>query len=352
MLKEIRERAALQKIMRGLTVGLFVAVLGTVLWFTGVQGEAIGAERENEYIQSLPEDRKEMMLAVVRLGREGIDGAALPGVEAQDFYFAVQVVIWEIQQQLRVLLRDGEGLVTGTARVDAQDMSRDDFFNLVRDRPAEKCYHYLEERMNDYLLEEALTEEEGPRQPASWEFPMAEFGNEEGLWYFVPQISSAEMNSPTEPLPPREPPPALLAQNPLTQSVALEARRGDWERRGQPSPGEAGLAGESPLRPEPENPVKTPEPPKTSTQVVVPRETLEGSAAAPRELPIKMSPKAAQTLEPQKEQPTFNRLERAQREFENPSGDERGANTALLTLLISLTATGIASLLFALRREG
>ena len=61
------------------------------------------------YFKNMPEDVKKLMLAAIYYGRNGINSVPVAGADDEDFYFATQVIIWEVQQQLRVMVRDSRG---------------------------------------------------------------------------------------------------------------------------------------------------------------------------------------------------------------------------------------------------
>ena len=86
-------------------------------------------EDDVKYFRNMPEDVKRLMLASIYYGRNGINKVPVSGADDEDFYFATQVVIWEVQQQLRVFTRNSEGRITGTVKKDAHGLSKDFFYN-------------------------------------------------------------------------------------------------------------------------------------------------------------------------------------------------------------------------------
>ena len=67
-----------------------------------------------------------MMLAVTYYGKNGDNPLPVSGVSGEDYYYATtQVMIWEVQQQLRVFEQDRNGRITGTKRVAAHGMQAD-----------------------------------------------------------------------------------------------------------------------------------------------------------------------------------------------------------------------------------
>lgn len=104
------------------------------------------------YFANMPEDVKKLMLAVTYYGKNGKNKLPVSGVNGEDYYFATQMVIWEVQQQLRVFTRDSNGRITGTKRVEAHGMQADFFYRALKGRAAEKCYDYIIENINNHFV--------------------------------------------------------------------------------------------------------------------------------------------------------------------------------------------------------
>lgn len=108
------------------------------------------------YFKNMPEDVKKLMLAAIYYGRNGINSVPVAGADDEDFYFATQVIIWEVQQQLRVMVRDSRGKITGTEKKDAHGLSKDFFYNDLKGRAAEKCYDYIVEKISSHYVTPAF----------------------------------------------------------------------------------------------------------------------------------------------------------------------------------------------------
>lgn len=104
------------------------------------------------YFSHMPEDVRKLILAVTYYGKNGENSLPVSGVNEQDYYYATQVMIWEVQQQLRVLDRDGHGRITGTKRVAAHGMQDDYFYRSLKGRAAEKCYQFLVENIGNHFV--------------------------------------------------------------------------------------------------------------------------------------------------------------------------------------------------------
>ncbi len=119
-----------------------------------VQTEYRGSEylADKAYFSHMPEDVKKLILAVTYYGRNGENDLPVSGVNSEDYYYATQVMIWEVQQQLRVFERDSSGRITGTKRVAAHGMQADYFYRSLKGRAAEKCYNFLAENISNHFV--------------------------------------------------------------------------------------------------------------------------------------------------------------------------------------------------------
>lgn len=114
--------------------------------------ESTGYLTDKAYFSHMPEDVKKLMLAVTYYGKNGDNPLPVSGVSGEDYYYATQVMIWEVQQQLRVFERDSNGRITGTKRVAAHGMQADYFYRSLKGRAAEKCYDFLAENIGKHFM--------------------------------------------------------------------------------------------------------------------------------------------------------------------------------------------------------
>lgn len=114
--------------------------------------ESTGYLTDKVYFSHMPEDVKKLMLAVTYYGKNGDNPLPVSGVSGEDYYYATQVMIWEVQQQLRVFERDRNGRITGTKRVAAHGMQADYFYRSLKGRAAEKCYDFLAENIGKHFV--------------------------------------------------------------------------------------------------------------------------------------------------------------------------------------------------------
>jgi len=95
----------------------------------------------NAYFSKLPATvRTGIMLATIFGWQPGLQ-VPVPGCNDDDWYWATQVIIWEYQQKLRFspTILQGNGYVSSNY-----------FQSTLAGRPAEKCYNYILESMEDY----------------------------------------------------------------------------------------------------------------------------------------------------------------------------------------------------------
>ena len=104
------------------------------------------------YFQNLPQDVRKLILAATYYGQNGSNKLPVSGVNSEDYYFATQMLIWEVQQQIRVFERDSSGRITGTKLIDNHGMGKDFFYRYIKGRAAEKCYNYMVEIIKKHFV--------------------------------------------------------------------------------------------------------------------------------------------------------------------------------------------------------
>lgn len=99
--------------------------------------------RNSAYFQNLPTTAQYGIMLTSVYGWHPGRTAPIPGTNEDDFSIATQTIIWEFQQQLRlsptVLQANGYG-VRG-----------DNFLRMIQGRPAEQCYYWILEQMNNHM---------------------------------------------------------------------------------------------------------------------------------------------------------------------------------------------------------
>ena len=96
----------------------------------------------NDYYERLPEAAKQGIWLTLQFGYEDGKTSPVPGTNEDDYWVATQVLVWEYQQGIRqgVLPRQKNGQVR-----------EDIYYNMLKDRPAERCYNWILAKMEDYL---------------------------------------------------------------------------------------------------------------------------------------------------------------------------------------------------------
>lgn len=96
----------------------------------------------NNYYECLPVAARQGISCVLMFGYE--DGMTSPveGTNADDYWIATQVLVWEYQQGLR----EGSSQRHANGKVRA-----DVYYNMICNRPAEYCYNWIVEQIRGYL---------------------------------------------------------------------------------------------------------------------------------------------------------------------------------------------------------
>ncbi len=97
----------------------------------------------SKYFLLLPYSAQQGIMMTVMYGYQ--EGKAIPiaGLNADDAFFAGQVLIWEYQQGIRT---------DAGARKDNGKVKADTYYNLLKGRPAEKMYNYLLEKIRTHSV--------------------------------------------------------------------------------------------------------------------------------------------------------------------------------------------------------
>lgn len=95
------------------------------------------------YFASLPYSAQLGIMMTVMYGYQ--EGKTIPiaGLNADDTFYAGQVVIWEFQQGIRT---------DAGARKDNGKVKADTYYNLIKNRPAEKMYRYLLDKIRKHSV--------------------------------------------------------------------------------------------------------------------------------------------------------------------------------------------------------
>ncbi len=96
----------------------------------------------NDYFERLPESAKQGIYLTLLFGYEDGRTSPVPGTNEDDYWIATQALIWEYQQGLRK--GPDELQDNGPVRQNV-------YFDIVRNRPAERCYQWILNSIRDYL---------------------------------------------------------------------------------------------------------------------------------------------------------------------------------------------------------
>lgn len=97
----------------------------------------------SEFFLMLPYSARIGIMSVLLYGyREG-QTVPIAGLNADDAFYAGQILIWEYQQGIRT---------DAGARKDNGKIKADIYYNLIKGRPAEKMYHYLLEKIGNHSV--------------------------------------------------------------------------------------------------------------------------------------------------------------------------------------------------------
>lgn len=103
----------------------------------------------SEYFQKLPlEAQYGIMMTLLYGWHEGIP-SPVEGTNADDYVVATQLIIWEYQQQLRT---------SPSERFTNNGIDGDSYYNMIKGRPAEKCYHWILDRVAKHYTIPSFTE--------------------------------------------------------------------------------------------------------------------------------------------------------------------------------------------------
>ena len=99
-------------------------------------------EMPNDYYERLPEAARQGIWLTLQFGYEDGKASPVPDTNEDDYWLATQVLVWEYQQGIRrgVFPRQNNGQVEA-----------DIYYNMIKDRPAERCYHWILTQMETYL---------------------------------------------------------------------------------------------------------------------------------------------------------------------------------------------------------
>lgn len=118
--------------------------------------KAIDSTKGKNLFKGLPSDARSIIAATLCYGRDGKRKVPVSKANDADYYFATQIIIWEAQQGLRTITKKN-GSVSGTKLAEAHGMKAQHMQSFLKGRPAQRCYNWLVDKVNDHLKTYSFT---------------------------------------------------------------------------------------------------------------------------------------------------------------------------------------------------
>ena len=112
----------------------------------------VGKDTSDAYMQNLPPDISKALKYALLCGfNSDTKSSPVSGTNLDDFSFATQIIVWEIQQQLRT------GYNKSDLTANKWGTPAKVYYEQLEGRPAEKCYDYILGKMKSYSLIPSFT---------------------------------------------------------------------------------------------------------------------------------------------------------------------------------------------------
>ena len=120
----------------------------------------VGKASSDAYMQLLPWDIQQMVKYALLCGfNSDVKKSPVANTNLDDFSFATQIIVWEIQQQLRT------GYNKGDLKANKWGTPATVYYEQLKGRPAEKCYEYILNKMKAYSIVPSFTNEMKSKAP-------------------------------------------------------------------------------------------------------------------------------------------------------------------------------------------
>ena len=120
----------------------------------------VGKDTSDRYMQNLPPDvSKSLKYALICGFNSEVKKSPVGNTNLDDFSFATQIIVWEIQQQLRT------GYNKGDLKANQWGTPATVYYEQLKGRPAEKCYEYILNKMKAYSTVPSFTNEMKSKAP-------------------------------------------------------------------------------------------------------------------------------------------------------------------------------------------
>ena len=112
----------------------------------------VGKDTSDRYMQNLPPNVSIRLKFALLCGfNSDVKKSPVANTNLDDFSFATQIIVWEIQQQLRT------GYNKGDLTANKWGTPKDVYYEQLKGRPAEKCYEYILNKMKAYSIVPSFT---------------------------------------------------------------------------------------------------------------------------------------------------------------------------------------------------
>ena len=112
----------------------------------------VGKDTSDRYMQNLPPNVSIRLKFALLCGfNSEVKKSPVANTNLDDFSFATQIIVWEIQQQLRT------GYNKGDLKANQWGTPATVYYEQLKGRPAEKCYEYILNKMKAYAIIPSFT---------------------------------------------------------------------------------------------------------------------------------------------------------------------------------------------------
>ena len=120
----------------------------------------VGKASSDDYMLMLPtKAQRDLKIALISGFNSQVTKSPVANTNLDDFSFATQIIVWEIQQQLRT------GYNKGDLKANKWGTPATVYYEQLKGRPAEKCYEYILNKMKAYSIVPRFTNEMKSKAP-------------------------------------------------------------------------------------------------------------------------------------------------------------------------------------------
>lgn len=112
----------------------------------------VGKASSDDYMLMLPtKAQRDLKIELISGFNSQVTKSPVANTNLDDFSFATQIIVWEIQQQLRT------GYNKGDLKANKWGTPATVYYEQLKGRPAEKCYEYILNKMKAYSIVPSFT---------------------------------------------------------------------------------------------------------------------------------------------------------------------------------------------------